>query len=313
MNRGACALLAAIIAAVGTVDLVWWRLAHFDVDAMRLAEALAWACLPLSITLFYSFVRKDEQLATVTAGVTFLALLAPLGTMLSYFALSIAGPDIDPFWARIDRSVGFSWPAMFRFVAERQLLFLILNKSYIVADFFPVIAVGMLGIPRDFDGIWKLCLAIALCTILTIAFWTVLPSFGAYVVYGIPRHVGKLAFSNQIPDHLKWMYVHGPGRINPASWTGVIGFPSFHAEEILTSLWYLRKHWWIFLAALAFGALALVAVPIIGGHHVVDLLGGALVTAAAVFATNLPYSRTLGRRSLHLFPDLDLPPITPNK
>lgn len=283
-------VLVWIIVAFIVADVIWWRVGHFDVDMKSLGAILSLAFAPLALAIVYSTVRKDEQVAMVATGIAFLGFLAPLGTMLSYFALSIAGPEIDWFWAAIDRSIGFYWPAVFRFAVLHPLLYFVLAKAYMLSVFMTAIAVALLGFPRDFEGIWKLCVATAIVVVITIAFWTALPSFGAYVVYEIPHRIGASILSSQIPDHLKEMYRYGPGRIEPGSSSGVIGFPSFHTEELLLSLWYLRRHANLFVPMLVFGVIALVSVPVIGGHHLVDMFGGAAVSAMAIMLTRFAYA-----------------------
>lgn len=78
---------------------------------------------------------------------------------------------------------------------------------------------------------------------------------------------------------------NGPGHIVRVNIKGLIGFPSFHTVEALLIAWYARELKRVRWAALAINLGVIVSTPIQGGHHVVDLLGGAVVAAAAIALT----------------------------
>jgi hypothetical protein len=105
-----------------------------------------------------------------------------------------------------------------------------------------------------------------------------LPALGAHHTYGIP-HGGKAFFIDDI------MAAHD-GRIatlDVSRMTGLVTFPSFHTAIsllIITATWGVRGVGWLALVA----NVALIAgVPVFGSHHFIDIVGGALVTAIAVW------------------------------
>jgi membrane-associated phospholipid phosphatase len=78
------------------------------------------------------------------------------------------------------------------------------------------------------------------------------------------------------------MLKDGPGFISPTELRGVVGFPSYHTLQALVLAWYARNVPWLRWPAFALNAAVLVSIPIQGGHHLVDMFGGAAVTAAAI-------------------------------
>jgi hypothetical protein len=52
------------------------------------------------------------------------------------------------------------------------------------------------------------------------------------------------------------------------------------------ALWYVRKQGAPFIVLLFFSTIAFVSVPIQGGHHVVDVLGGTAFAAAGIAITS---------------------------
>ena len=64
-----------------------------------------------------------------------------------------------------------------------------------------------------------------------------------------------------------------------------IGFPSMHVAMPLIAIWFLRKWRRIALILLAFDFVMLVSIVALEWHYFVDLLGGVLVAASAIFIT----------------------------
>jgi membrane-associated phospholipid phosphatase len=64
--------------------------------------------------------------------------------------------------------------------------------------------------------------------------------------------------------------------------TGIISFPSFHAASAFLyvwALWRVRGFRWV---TIAINTLMIAATPVIGAHYIIDIVGGAVVTAGSV-------------------------------
>src|SRR6185437_8994857 len=116
------------------------------------------------------------------------------------------------------------------------------------------------------------------------------PSSGAFSVYDLPSGVSRhlaLALDGRYAHALVGLLAHGPGRISPTAAKGLIGFPSYHAVLALLVVWYARPLAVIRWIALAINGLVLIATPIQGGHHVIDVVAGFAVAALAIRAADL--------------------------
>jgi membrane-associated phospholipid phosphatase len=75
----------------------------------------------------------------------------------------------------------------------------------------------------------------------------------------------------------------GPGLISPVEAKGLIGFPSYHAVLALLVMWHARGLKHLRIPAILLNIVVLLATPIQGGHHLVDVLGAIPVAAFALF------------------------------
>lgn len=284
-------VLAAIVIAAALTDVAWARAGHFDLDVQAYASLAVLTAVLAAGGVFYARIRKDERLAAMLFGTAFLIGFSAAFSVLNYFLLTIAGHRIDEPLAAIDRAIGFDWPAVMAFVAQYPLTNFGLQLVYI--SVLPqiavlVVALGFRGKP---SSIYALCLAVGMGAAICIFIWTIAPSFGAFSVYTLPDDVSRqlvLALDGHYARELIQLLQHGPGRISPTAAQGLIGFPSYHAVLALLVVWYARELPYVRWVAASINAVVLIATPIQGGHHVVDVLAGFAVAALAVlFADSL--------------------------
>jgi membrane-associated phospholipid phosphatase len=95
-----------------------------------------------------------------------------------------------------------------------------------------------------------------------------------------------LALDGRYAKELVALLAHGPGHIAPTEAKGLIGFPSYHAVLALLVVWYARELAVVRWIALGINSIVLVATPIQGGHHVVDVIAGFAVAAAALIVAH---------------------------
>ncbi|MBS0472637.1 MAG: phosphatase PAP2 family protein [Proteobacteria bacterium] len=282
------AMLFAIVALLAGTDLVWASSVHFDIDAPAYALLAAISAALAGGAFLYTRYRPDPRLAAMLSGTSFLIAMSASFSVLNFFLLTVAGPRIDLPLAAIDRAMGVDWPALMAFIAHYPAVNMIFQLVYI--SVLPqiallVVALGLKGEPRR---IYELCLAVSIGAAIAMTIWTIAPSFGAFSVYDLPPAVSEklvLALDGRYAHDLVQLLAHGPGRIAPGAAKGLIGFPSYHAELALLVVWYAREIPVLRWGVLALNAMVLVATPIQGGHHVVDVVAGFAVAAAAIWLT----------------------------
>ena len=281
--------LLGIVALVVAVDLAWVRAGHFDVDGPAYGgiALLAIACAAGGI--FYERVRMDDRLAAMLIGTSFLLGMSASFSVLNYLLITVAGPRIDAPLAAIDRALGMDWPAMMTVAAQHPFLNGLLQLAYV--SVLPQIAllVIVLGWHGKQERIYALCLAASAGAAISMGVWTIAPSFGAFSVYDLPADVSNhlaVALDGRYAHELVGLLSHGPGHISPVDTKGLIGFPSYHAALALLVVWYARELAFVRWLALGIDTVVLVATPIQGGHHVVDVSAGFAVAALSILLAN---------------------------
>jgi len=279
-------LLFAILGLLASIQLIWQRVGHFDVDI----KAYAWPLILFAIfmigAMVYDRVRKDPSISSMLFGFGFVIIYAATLNIISYFGLTIAGPRIDDLLASIDRHMGIYWPSLILFMAKHPTINIVLFYAYRLSVWQTVILIAALGRKDKIGTVEQLCLALVLCGIVTIGMWMVFPSFGAITVYGLPGSV-----TSKIPISLGDSYAHellellknGPGLISPLTVKGLVGFPSFHTAQAIIVAWYARRVGFLFYPFLVFNLLTILSTPVQGGHHVVDVIGGVAVAALTIW------------------------------
>lgn len=272
--------------AIVLLDGIWLVTGHFRYDAANYG-LLVLIMLPLAaVGAFYSMVRKDEILSAVLACSAYLIVFPAGCALLSYLLVTIAGTRIDTILAEADRAIGFSWPALMTFIADYPVANFLLKMAYLSVMPQTVVLVFALGFGSKIAELYRFSLALTLGAIITLVVWTIMPSFGAFSVYTLPDAVaGKLglALGFDYGHVLVKMLNEGPGFISPRELRGIVGFPSYHTLQALVLVWYARSIPMLRWPAIALNVAVLFAIPIQGGHHIVDAFGGTAVTLVSIW------------------------------
>jgi hypothetical protein len=277
-------ILFVLAGGLIAVDLVWGFAGGFAVDVSAYTRIALLSLALVGGGIFYSTRRNEPRLAAMLFGASFLCAFSAAASLLNYFLLTFHGPRMDAALASADLWLGLDWVAMMTAMASYPAANMVL--FYIYNSVLPQIAlmVVLLGWLGNADKIYRFCIAVAVSALSCIAVWSLMPSFGAISVYPADGFAHMtLALDSRYADELVRMLADGPGRITPSDTKGLIGFPSYHAVLALLVVWYARSLSHLFWPLAAVNLAVLVATPIQGGHHFVDVLAAFPVTALALW------------------------------
>jgi hypothetical protein len=279
-------ILFAIVVAAAAVDVAWVRAGGFDVDTTAYSSLALLFLVLAGGAVFYEHYRRDAKLAAMLTGTAFLIGMSAAFSVMNYLLLTVAGHRIDANLAAIDRAMGVDWPAMMAFVSHYPVTNFVLKVLYL--SVLPQVAAvtvaqGLIGKP---ERIYGLCLSVSAGAAMCIVTWTLLPAFGAFSVYDVSSLHMSLALDTNYARALTSLLAHGPGHISPTDAKGLIGFPSYHGTLAILVAWYARDLKVVRWFAFGINAVVIVATPIQGGHHVIDVIAGFAVAALAIAFAN---------------------------
>lgn len=276
-------LLPLLAAALGAADAAWLLAGHFSLDGAATLRLALLALALLAGARFYRTARPDPRLSAMLGGTGFLCAFSLGASLLNYMLLTRAGARMDESLAALDRALGFDWPLAMRWMARHPLLNTAAYFAY--ASMLPQVALLTVVLAaREPARVHRFCLAIASSALACIAVWALAPSFGAFSIYPPDPALAKmtLALDPAYAQELVRLLRDGPGVISPRDAKGLIGFPSYHAVLALLAMWFAWRSPLLRWPVLLLNIAVLLATPIQGGHHLVDVLGAFPVAALAL-------------------------------
>jgi membrane-associated phospholipid phosphatase len=284
-----------IIAFSELIFLIAWSLSMITVEWASFVGVYIFVGLLAAIGLTYRGLNRGERIAAAFFVTGQVILDGNVVAMNNYLGLELPRPLNDEFLAGIDRALGLDWWSYVTWVKSDPFFGRVLTYAYISSLGQLGVAIQLLAMTRQFARLDRLTLALMIAGTITLAIWVPFPSLGALPLHyalGLPDPVFDLAMSKN--EAMGQLALHAgplpPLRIEDLS--GYVGFPSFHAVmAILTvhALWGLPVTG---LLALAINSLVLLSIPADGGHHFIDVAGGAAVALVSLVITNAILRRT---------------------
>ncbi|MDX3971757.1 MAG: phosphatase PAP2 family protein [Bradyrhizobium sp.] len=221
---------------------------------------------------------------TATAQIGFVTILL---TALSYVLASTNLPMRDATLISLDQAVGIDWRSLVKSMMDQQRLMFVLNVAYASLHYQCPLLMLLLFLfghhekGMQFTLVWSITLA---ATVLIFPF---APALGGYLYYQLdPKDFPEVRIV------AAWLFAPPllavrDGSLNVIELTtldGIITFPSFHAAAAILLGWH-----WISIPLLRWptiplNALMLVSTVPVGGHYIVDVIAGSLLSVVAIIA-----------------------------
>lgn len=294
------ALLAVL--AIGALS----ALLGVEVAWADLGTSLRLGGLMMALAVVGRAWGRVPKTADALMAVALFKTVATLVMTLSYFRLALPVAPVDLALERLDAAFGYSWPAAVEAAARHPLTSHVLGTVYLTAlPQLALLVVALAGLGRRAD-LHRFMLTSAAALLGTVALWSLLPSFGPATLHAVApevaARVGLVVDAGYVAE-LHRLALGGIDRISSRELTGAIAFPSFHIVMACLVLWFSRGTALVWLALPV--NLAMVPATLVhGGHHLVDLLGGAAVFALALALSHrlVPVGAPRGERGPRLVP-----------
>lgn len=281
------------------VDAVWAAWLGWRVDVRSIAGTLVVTLVVAGLLLVPRY-RADRRLSiTVLATVQLLAF-TKMAAMLSYLVVSTNAPLTDRTLAAWDAALGFDWVALatwIRSVPEFEVA-----SSWAYYSGLPQMAVITitLGLSGRQSRVVEFVRLVMVSTVVTILISGVWPAAGPFKHFegGRPHEIAALS-------HFESLRQGGPWTMFAAEPQGLISMPSLHTALGVLYVYAVRGMRWVFTTVLILNILMIASTPTVGGHYLVDILGGITLIIALIAIDQLLQRRLVTAGGLQQRLDLE--------
>jgi hypothetical protein len=289
---------AVLLLAVDVTWLAWSSLRFDPANWQLLAGLVAGAMLARATMLLLAdraargrtrrlllrgLGRKSRLLWR--AGVL-LTLIFAAFLVFTYLATAASLPLRDDVLVAIDRRLGFDWQVFLASANAWPYLAAALSISYHSGGPLLFAIVVWLALAELEVRLAELSAILALTFVGFAIGIVVVPTVGAFAYFAPAEpQFNRFAEVSQMWPFYRTFAALRDGSlrvIELAVADGIVGFPSFHAALAVITIWAVRGHIMLFLPVLMLDALMIVAVLPVGGHHLTELIAGALTAMTAI-------------------------------
>ena len=222
-----------------------------------------------------------------------------VGMMLAYAAAATGRPLYDESLLAFDRALHYEWAAYARFFVEHRGVAGIVLSAYSTMMVQPLLLILVLAATDRVAELEKFILATLASLLLTIGLFALFPATTAWTHLGVSDL--EIAAYRYLPaTGESWvrdlLHIRAGHRSLPGGFgSPIIAFPSLHCASGLVYLWAGWRVRWLRPVLLVTNAMMLAATPIVGGHYVADLAGGAAVALVAMWIAERSYTPLAAR------------------
>jgi hypothetical protein len=246
------------------------------------------------IAAIYTYWRRDERIVDLAhCAAQLIALFAVTGAF-SYTVTAANLPLVNDAVAAADRALGFDWLAWFGWVEQHRALHVVFQLVYPSAIAQMVAIACYLTLNGQAERGRELVWTIMLSLLVIVPLSGLLPVESAWLYYRVTDFFDAASIGDFA--RLRDGQLHD---IDLRQLQGIISFPSFHTALGIIFPYVVRKRRYVLVPVALLNAMMIVAVPTEGGHYLVDVIAGAAVAAAAIWAAaaieallNAPRPRT---------------------
>jgi membrane-associated phospholipid phosphatase len=232
------------------------------------------------VTYVFCLVWRNGSLAKALLVIGQLQVITFLAFLLTYAASDVHSPYRDAELNSIDRWFGFDRVAFLEFLRPYSNILAILKGVYHSMGVQCLLLPLILILSGNLIRLQKYVLAFGLSLIATSFVASLVPAVSAKVFIDLQPHAA--AYFPIIEALRDGSLRH----ISPATFEGLITFPSFHTTCAILFMW---AGWELQLGRYVFvpiNLLMIIATPIHGGHYLIDVVGGTVVAFGTIAIVN---------------------------
>jgi hypothetical protein len=279
----------AVIGCVLVIDLIWLPFSALRFSSVNVAVIAAIAAMFLlagPIQKRYEFSAAARHLAVE---LYVLVLFVACGFVFSYLAIESGWSVRDELFVAIDHALGFDWETYTLFVLQNDLLRTATLILYVVTPPLVIFTLFWSCLKGNFNCASEMVAMVILGGALCVVISGIVPSAGGAGYFPVDNsfyggHTVIFDDSNKIEFfQLRNRVGLEISLMHPLA---LIAFPSYHACLALLVVLAFWRTGVLGYTILALNIGSLLSLPVQGGHHLSDVLGGLLVGAATYWVVS---------------------------
>jgi membrane-associated phospholipid phosphatase len=270
---------AAVTVSSVVLVLVWSSATGFQLPpfSQLLPMAIVAGAFMLA-GLFYAFVRVDDRVARAMLSIAIMQVFISASGVLSYLGATLQFPMADAMFVAIDRAMGFDWIGLVHWAQDKPVLIevagFLYDKPFSVLPFAVIV---LLVFTNRGDRFEEMIGFVIISTSLTLVIGSLIPGISAFAYFDIPAEISaKIGTSLDHTSGQAYFAIRNgiDNRIDLANPRALIAFPSYHTVVAVMLSLYVRHNRYLLAAMIPVSVGIILSTPLIGGHYLIDTLGG---------------------------------------
>lgn len=279
----------ALVGLVVLIDGVWLQRSGYRVSAESLGRLPRALALLSGIALGLAGIarapryrdatrkfRYTEVSCAIAWSIPMLCFAAATG-VLSYLTVTVRAPLIDAQLAHLDRSLGFDWVAVYRWVMGHETVNGLFSLAYRSGTWQLVLMPIVLALLRRQEVLAEFVFHFMLSCLAMLFISTWMPANSAFIHFDVADQAARATVSDfaRLRDGT-------PGQFDLAEIQGLVSFPSFHSALAVFFAYAMRGIPLLSWCALILNTTMLLSTPTHGGHYLIDTLGGIVLAIMTI-------------------------------
>lgn len=270
---------------IGIINAIWLKFSNITIVFNEYATPIYVVVVCGVVNLFYRFVRPRLNIVALTGAIMFFVVTSSFLLVTSYLMATLPFPLQDQALNDIDLMLGFHFETFVAMLNQNETVVKILQICYDtkILQFLTIAVILSKSKP---EYIIEFCYLFLVTLIVTFIIYMFIPAAGAYTYLTIaPESISNIGVEigkeqGVILNHLKsqqayTLFLHEA--------IGLVNFPSFHTILALLLTYATRGVTWLFCIAIALNITMLIATIPMGGHYLIDLIGGGALTLIVIW------------------------------
>jgi len=261
------------VAVLMLIDAAWAARIGFSLTVKWLDCVVPLLAVAATIT-FRAIVRQERGALIAEYCILSIAATAAFA-VLSYLCCAAAYHLVDDDLLRIDRALGFDWELWFRLLQAHPAVVSVLKVTYDSLAYQGLYFTVLFGLLLRRIELREMFWTIFIAGLFTSAGSVLLPALGTFEMFNLT------SLGDYLPD-MKQLRAGSDLHFALGRLKGVVNFPSFHTTMAVVYAYAFRRTGLFGYIIIAINFTMLLSIPFIGGHYLVDMIGGAGVAVASI-------------------------------